>query len=88
MIPSKTSQYLSLSLGREITGLFLGWQDYQSDLWLPVAKMTWESDLSRYCLRYTKGMEKAIAISPIEKSSFIDRQIFIAANPRGKAANR
>lgn len=71
MIPTKTSQHQSLSHGREITGLFLGWQDYQSDLWLPVAKMTWAPDLSRYCLRYTKGMERAIEISPIEKSSFI-----------------
>jgi hypothetical protein len=62
--------HASLSLGREITALFLGWQDYQSDLWLPVAKMTWAPDLSKYCLRYTRGMERAIAISEIEKSSF------------------
>ena len=71
MIPTKTSQHSTLSQGREITGLFLGWQDYQSDLWLPVAKMTWAPDLSRYCKQYTKGMERAIEISPIEKSSFI-----------------
>ena len=57
--------------GLEIVGLFLGWQDSTSSLWLPVAKMTWASDLSQYCLRYTKGMEQAIEISPIEKSSFI-----------------
>jgi hypothetical protein len=71
MTSTKISQDSSLSQGREITGLFLGWQDYQSDLWLPVAKMTWAQDLSQYCLRYTKGMEFAIAVSPIEKSSFI-----------------
>jgi hypothetical protein len=61
----------SLSLGREISGLFLGWQDPSSSLWLPVAKMTWAPDMSRYCFRYTRGMEQAIEISPIEKSSFV-----------------
>jgi hypothetical protein len=71
MISNNTSKCQSLLQGREITGLFLGWQDYQSDLWLPVAKMTWAPDLSRYCFRYTKGMERVIEISPIEKSSFI-----------------
>jgi hypothetical protein len=71
MISINTSEYPSLLQGREITGLFLGWQDYQSDLWLPVAKMTWAPDLSQYCFRYTKGMERVIEISPIEKSSFI-----------------
>ena len=66
MVLTQTSQHPSLSQGREITGLFLGWQDYQSDLWLPVAKMTWAPDLSQYCFRYTKGMERAIEISPID----------------------
>jgi hypothetical protein len=61
----------SLSRGRKITALYLGWQHPQSDLWLPVAKMTWAPDLSEYCFRYTQGMQKAIEISPIEKSSFI-----------------
>ena len=72
MILTKTSQHPSLSQGRDITGLFLGWQDYQTDLWLPVAKMTWEPDKSQYCFRYTKGMERVIKVSLIEKSSFID----------------
>jgi hypothetical protein len=66
-----TLDHTSLCQGLDITALFLGWQDYQSDLWLPVAKMTWKDDLSQYCFRYTKGMEFAIEISPIEKSSFI-----------------
>jgi hypothetical protein len=61
----------SLSRGRKITALYLGWQHPQSDLWLPVAKMTWAPDLSEYCFRYTQGMQKAIEISPIEKSAFI-----------------
>ncbi len=63
--------YKSLSQGLEITALFLGWQDYQSDLWLPVANMTWKDDFSQYCFRYTKGMARAIEVSPIQKSSFI-----------------
>jgi hypothetical protein len=69
--PVRTPDYSSLSQGLEITALFLGWQDYQSDLWLPVAKMTWNDDFSQYCFRYTKGMGRAIEISPIQKSSFI-----------------
>lgn len=71
MIDSTDTLDSSLSQGRKITALFLGWQDYQSDLWLPVAKMTWKPDLSQYCFGYTKGMERAIEVSPIEKSSFI-----------------
>lgn len=66
-----TNSYNLATSGLDITALFLGWQDPSSDLWLPVAKMTWAEDLSQYCLRYTKGMEQAIAINPIEKSTFI-----------------
>lgn len=65
---ASTTNYPSLSEGRDITALFLGWQDYQSDLWLPVGKMTWAPDLSQYCFRYTQGMEKVFQVSIIQRS--------------------
>jgi hypothetical protein len=57
-----------LAGGLEITALFLGWQDPQSELWLPVGKMTWDTNRRQYYFAYTHGMKQAVDISPIQKN--------------------
>jgi hypothetical protein len=51
----------------QIKGLFLGWQDPHSHLWLPIGKMTWNLAKTEYYFAHTEGMRQAIEISPIQK---------------------
>jgi hypothetical protein len=56
-----------LSLGLNISALYLGWQDPHSELWLPIGKMTWNHDRSEYYFAYTYGMKQSIEVSLVQK---------------------
>lgn len=58
---------LQLQEELQIRGIFLGWQDPNSSLWLPIGKMTWNPTKTEYYFAHTKGMEQAIQISSIQK---------------------
>jgi hypothetical protein len=62
----KLSGQEKLQPGR-IKGLFLGWQDPHSHLWLPIGKMTWNLAKTEYYFAHTEGMRQAIETSPIQK---------------------
>jgi hypothetical protein len=62
----KSSVQEKLQMG-QIKGLFLGWQDPHSHLWLPIGKMTWNLAKTEYYFACTEGMRQAIEISPIQK---------------------
>jgi hypothetical protein len=51
----------------QIKGLFLGWQDPHSHLWLLIGEMTWNLAKTEYYFAHTEGMRQAIQISPIQK---------------------
>jgi hypothetical protein len=56
-----------LNYGQAVTALFLGWQDPNSEQWLPIGKMTWSKDRQRYYFVYTQGMKESVAISDIQE---------------------